>query len=262
MAQIFPYRSRRKYSESEGVNRDNTYDIRCQAFGKSPSDVSPYLIANEWIAASVGQFLRLPIPPFSIMGRKGTGTRMFASYSFTGDRKTDKKMLSADPASLYKTFPDECTGVVLFDILIGNVDRNYTNIKVDRIISPKNFYIFDHERALFHLYPDDGIARLRSLSDRLGITDGSDSHGDEFHCLIGQLDSVELMGKWLHRILAMPNWYIEDVCSAVRKISIRSRECTAVIEFLKRRRDNLEKLILDNKPRFPGVKQWPAMFLK
>lgn len=78
---IFPYKTKRRYAESEGINVDNTFDVECQAFGKSASDVSPYLIANEWIAASIAQFLQLPIPPFSIMGRRSPHTRMFASYN-------------------------------------------------------------------------------------------------------------------------------------------------------------------------------------
>lgn len=259
MARIYPYRSRRKYSESEGINRDNTFDIRCQAYGKSPSDVSPYLIANEWIAASIAQFLQLPIPPFSIMGRQSKDTRMFASYSFTGDRKSDKKMVSANPEALYGAFPDECTGIVLFDILIGNFDRNSTNIKVDRAGNPKKFYIFDHERSLFHLYPREGIKRLRALSNRLGLTDGTDSKR-EWHCLIGLLDSTALMTRWLGRIDNIPNWFIEGICGDMRRISIDARECAAVIDFLKERRDNLGKLILENKARFPKIKQWPMFF--
>src|SRR4051794_25675553 len=123
MADVFPYRTKRKYSESEGINSENTFDITCQAFGKSPSDVSPYLIANEWIAASIAQFLQLRIPPFSIMGRKSAATRMFASYSFDGSRKNDRKMKSCKPDALYRAFPDECTGIVLFDILVANFDR-------------------------------------------------------------------------------------------------------------------------------------------
>jgi hypothetical protein len=256
MARIYPYRSRRKYSESEGVNVDNTFDIRCQAFGKSPSDVSPYRIANEWIAASIAQFLQLRIPPFSIMGRKSAATRMFASYSFTGDRKGDKKFVSADPVSLYRAFPDECTGIVLFDILVANFDRNSTNIKVDRATNPRTFYIFDHERYLFHLYPKEGTKRLSACENRLGLTDASDSK-NEWHCLISLLDSVPFITKWLQRIDSIPNWFIVDVCEGVCKISITRGECNAVIAFLQQRRDNLDKLILGNKGRFPAIRQWP-----
>jgi hypothetical protein len=160
MHRIYPYRSKRKYSESEGINVDNTFDIECQAFGKSPSDVSPYLIANEWIAASIAQFLQLPIPPFSIMGRKRPQSRMFASYSFDGVRKNDKKTVPANPDALYKAFPDACTGIVLFDILIANFDRHARNIRVDKPDKPTTRFTFSITSGVCSI-----SIQMRALSD-------------------------------------------------------------------------------------------------
>lgn len=62
MTPFYPYRSRRRYKDGDGANADHTWNVKAEAFGKCRNDNSPYLIANEWIAAEVGHFLRLPTP--------------------------------------------------------------------------------------------------------------------------------------------------------------------------------------------------------
>jgi hypothetical protein len=257
MAPFYPYKTRRKYAESEGINADHSWVVRCQAFGKGASDVSPYLIANEWIASNIAQFLRLPIPPFSLQRKKTRSTVMFSSYSFEGDSKP----ANSDPAVLYKKFPEICAGVVVFDILVANFDRHHRNIKVDNAANPTTLYIIDHERSLFHLYPGRGIKQLKAVANRLGITDGTDSR-NEWHCLIELLESADDISTWIGKVASLPNWFIETICNDVWKVSITAAERNAVIEWLKGRRDSLGPLILSHKDRFTSIdpKSWP-MFL-
>jgi hypothetical protein len=255
-ADFYPFATRRVLEESDGINSDTTFDVKTEAFGKSPSDVSPYLIANEWIAANIAWFLRLPIPPFSLLRKKTRATTMFASYSFEGDSKPK----NCNPAEVFKAYPKICAGVVVFDILVGNFDRHYRNIKVDRPLSPRWMRIIDHERCLFHVYPKEGIRRLRDIEGRLGITDGSHS-GNEWHCLIQHLESVEDIKDWVFRASQIPDWFIEAICWDVWKISINKKEYETVIAFLKRRRDKLGELILDHKTRFDSIPfaNWPLI---
>ncbi|MDZ4659453.1 MAG: hypothetical protein SH868_17930 [Bythopirellula sp.] len=252
MAISFPYKTKRKYSESDGINADDSWYVECDAIAKSPSDVSPYLVANEWIAANIAWFLRLPIPPFTLMGEKRRDKLMFGSYRYDGDKKV---LVPSDGSVLYQRFPDTCTGIVLFDILIANKDRNSRNIKVDKPDKPKRFYIIDHERSLFYLYPEDGANQLAAAEDRLGITDGTFSD-DEFHCLIGELDSIDHVLRWIEKIQDLPDWFIDEICLTLPSFTINKAERTAVCAFLKRRRDKISELVFQNKERFPKIKQW------
>jgi Phosphatidylinositol 3- and 4-kinase len=256
MLRVYPYRSRRRFESagrSGGVNEEQTWAVKTEAVGKSQWEESPYLIANEWISANIAQFLRLPVPPFAIVRKKRRDTAMFISYSYDGDTKPD----DVEPAILYRRFPKECTGVVVFDILVANCDRHGGNLQVDKPSNPKTFYIIDHERSLFYVDEGKGIDRLRSRENRLGISDGRDST-DDYHCLIEHLDSVEHIEEWIGKVRSLPDWFIDDVCEEMHKdLSIKRRECDFVKEFLKRRREEIQKLISGNKSRFPSIGTWP-----
>ena len=249
---FYPYRSRRRYKDGDNANSDHTWKVKSEAFGKCKSEKSPYLIANEWIAAEVAHFLRLPVPPCSLLRKKTTSTVMFASQSFEGDTAPE----DTDPSVLYEKHPLLCAGIVVFDILIGNRDRGFWNIHVDDPESPTVIRLFDHERALFYVYEDEGVAQLRSRQGRLGITQSSVSNNSS-HCLISLIDSHENLSHWVHRVKVMPDSFIEAVCREVRLLAITDRECLAVIEFLKTRRDTIDDLISNNHSRFPLVKKWP-----
>lgn len=255
MLRVYPYRSRRRFEtrgKAGGINADRTYLVKTEAVGKSQWLESPYLIANEWIAGQITQFLCLPVPPFAVVQKKSLATAMFTSYSFEGDSTPD----DVDPQILYERFPFECTGIVLFDILIANCDRHGGNLKVDKPGAPRDFYLIDHERALFYIYKGEGIKRLKSREKRLGVTDGSESR-DEWHCLVELLDSVDHITCWVKRVQDIPDWFIDEICDAMWKVSVSKQECAAVKEFLKRRRDSIGELIVANEKRFPGIKNWP-----
>lgn len=260
MLNLYPYKSRRKYpfnqNEDRPANADKTWLVKTEAVGKSQWEESPYLLANEWISANLAQFIRLQVPPFVIVKKRSRKTAMFISYSYDGDTKPD----DVEPELLYATHPYECTGIVVFDILIANCDRHGGNLKVDKPTKPTSYYLIDHERALFYIYSGEGIKRLKSRENRLGINDGYDSDPrDEWHCLIELLDDVELITKWVTRIETIPDWFIDDICEEMWKVSLTRHECEAVKSFLKKRRDGMERLILDHKDRFPLITNWPLV---
>lgn len=70
----YTYATRKRKKNTEGVNR--SWDLTVEAVGKD-RDQNPYLVANEWIGACIGTFLRLPIPPFSVVqGRQIQDVRL------------------------------------------------------------------------------------------------------------------------------------------------------------------------------------------
>ena len=255
MTTFYPFRSRRRYA-SGGINEEHTWWVKCEAVGKARHKESPYLFANEWIAGNIAQFLRLPIPPFSLLAKRSKSTSMFCSYSFQGDSTPS----DVNPQILYQKHPDLCVGILLFDMLVLNCDRHGGNLKVDDPADPKDFFIFDHERALLYIYQDEGVDRLMSRIDRLGITDGSGS-GDEWHCIIEEVDSIPLIRKWAGKIAMIPDWFIKDICHEVWKLGIVQEERDAVANFLNIRKIKLCDLISQNKDRFPKIRaaDWPLI---
>lgn len=67
------------------------------------------------------------------------------------------------------------------------------------------------------------------------------------------------MAYWLDRIRSIPDWFIVDICNEVYRSPLTRAEVTAVVDFIKSRRDTLEKLILANKKRFPKITTWPLI---
>jgi hypothetical protein len=164
------------------------------------------------------------------------------------------------PAECYNQHPRLCTGILLFDILIGNCDRHRGNIKVDNPNKPKRIHVFDHDHALFHVEPDKGCERLEAIKDRLGITGGSVS-SQHRHIFLDEANSVPHMEEWCFRIRDIPPWFIEDVCQQVRGVGVRKKEIMKASEFLTERRDTLGPLILANKHEFPRIEplDWPVV---
>jgi hypothetical protein len=119
----YDYHSRERYI-GEGINEK--WWVRHRSVGKENSDdVSPYLLANEWICGCLAQALRLPVPPFALMrltpGLKG----MFVSYKF-GSRIVKPKDIR--PSICFEKQARLCTGILLFDILVANSDRWESNL--------------------------------------------------------------------------------------------------------------------------------------
>ena len=247
----FPYRSRTRYTASSGINE--SWIVRCEAIGKTNEDHT-YLMANEWIAANLAHFLRLPVPPFSLLRKRSRSTAMFASYSFEGDTTPS----DVRPEECFREFPDLCTGILVFDVFIANCDRHCGNVKVDRPGHPRRIYIIDHDHALFYVLPGEGVERLRSLDGRLGITGGSVT-GQNRHIFLDVIDTTEHLGKWIDRVGDIRKWFIEDVCEAIVGIGVRRREINEVKRFLIERTQSIGSLISQHRTEFPRISDWPLI---
>ncbi len=245
----YPYVSRTRNKASDGVNE--SWIVRCEAIGKS-NDENRYTIANEWISANLAQFLQLPVPPFSLLRKRPSSAAMFASYSFQGDSTP----ADVRPPECYQSHPRLCAGILVFDILIANCDRHRGNIKVDRAENPRRIHIIDHEHALFHVWPDEGIKRLRSFDGRLGITGGSVT-GESRHIFLDEIDSTDHFAEWIARVGDIPNWFVEEICTAVVNIGVHKKEIGEVKKFIFKRRDSMGELLKQNHSEFTRISEWP-----
>ena len=80
----------------------------------------PYRVANEYICSRLGQFIGLPVPPHALM-RIGQDENCFAILDFD----SEKSSLFPINAQACVDFDSRlCTGIVLFDVLIGNPDKD------------------------------------------------------------------------------------------------------------------------------------------
>ena len=195
----------RQRLKDQGVN--DAWLVKHQSVGKENSDESPYLLANEWICGSLGQYLRLPIPPFGFV-KSASSKVMFISFRF-------RSKYSIPPDAMYERcfqrLPHLCTGILLFDILVANSDRHAGNLKVDDLFAPSEIEVFDHDRAFFGVFKDDGVKRLQELDNRLGVTGGPVTLGNR-HCFLDEINTVDHLNYWLERIHVMADIFIRDVC--------------------------------------------------
>lgn len=242
-------------SKNPDTGRNESWVVTSQFVAKGNSEDSPYLVANEFICGRLAEYLCLNIPPFGFMRHRGRhkGHKMlFASLKFS---KTDTEPDDFDAAACCKALPNECTGILLFDALVMNSDRNRCNIQVDKPSEPKWARIFDHDHALFGTFASSGIQRLHTLEDRLGMT-GGEMTGGLRHCLLNHLKTNAHFHEWLERIESIPDWYIREICQAVRGVPATKSEVDEAAACLLRRKAKLRKIVDENHAEFRGIKDW------
>jgi hypothetical protein len=245
----FPLVALEDHVNPGGVN--DAFWATTESYSKANSDVSPYLVPNEWIAGRLAQYLCLPIVPFAIL-KPYRKREIFASLGMTANRMSPPR---CDAAVCLSTFPDLCAGVLIFDILIANCDRHSGNISVDKQSNPTWMRVIDHERALFGFQPREGIKRLNEMWDRLGITAGAVSGGNR-HVFLDAVTSSEAIQKWCDRVYSIPKWYIQETCEYVVEMGIGKRECKAAIDFLQHRKQQIFELARANRHEFTSVTNW------
>ncbi len=218
-------------------------------------EAAPYCIPNEWICGELGRFLRLPIPPVSIVSETSGGP-FFASLDFNlaGD-----SLPPVNVAKCEQALPHLSAGLLIFDIWVANCDRHAENFSVDFLGAPPRMNIFDHSHALFGYSAEHGEARLIALRDRLGIswtTNNAVDSGQHRHCLLDAVNVDTHFSFWLNRISATPDFYIEEICKDARPYGLTPQETAAVVGFLKHRRDNLREIINNHRDEFSAITTW------
>ncbi len=133
------------------------------------NDESPFTIANEVIAARIGQALGLPIPA-GVIAEDAAKKLYYLSLDVSREGKTLPPVIPADFA---REEPRLTAGCVVFDVLIANGDRNTSNLSRDPAYTPPRVSVFDHGHALLGTNPPIGFERLELATDRLGCRDDS-----------------------------------------------------------------------------------------
>ena len=237
----------RNSAGSDGVN--DAWWVKHQSFGRENSDVSPYLIANEWICGNIANILRLPVPPFALMRSGPTAKGMFVSWKYGSRRITPD---DAMPERCYANMAPLVVGIVLFDVLIANSDRHTGNLKVDNPYDPKLVDVFDHDRALFGIQENNGKQRLLMKRDQLGVTADGASRGNR-HCFLDLIDDAKHFPAWTDRISEIPERFIREICVEACGLPINQDEALTAADFLIHRKKHLAKTVRDHEHEFRGM---------
>lgn len=169
---------------------------------------------------------------------------MFTNLQFTPGKETPPDTI---PSKCWEKDPELCTGIALFDMLIGNDDRRSDHIAVDNKENPKEFILFDHDCAVASDLLDYAKERFKNkLEDFLA----------ENHCLISEITTDEYFPDWIGKIQSIPHWFIEDVCFSVRTKGFDKNTAKAATKFLSWRSRHIDSLIKKHRDQFTSIQHW------
>jgi hypothetical protein len=250
MSKVYPLAKLQK--RVEGDNVTDVWRIQVNAYGKraKESGWEVWVALNEFVCATLGTLIGLPIPPFAMLEKRNASGReslWFSSLSYT---KEGENLPAINPAVVYSELPDICAGVIVFDLWIANMDRHDKNLSFDPNVVPKRLNVFDHSHALFGL---DGVSRLTRLADKFTLTATAESRSCR-NCLMDYLSDFLLLENWIKRITALPLFQLSDTCRHAEELGlINDSERRLLLEFLIRRRKILRELLYDNRAEFPAM---------
>lgn len=234
-----------------GMNAAVDAEIRGVA---KTNDESEFTIANELICARIGQTIGLPVP--SGVVAEDAAKRVYylsLDVSFEG-----KALPPVIPAEFANEEPWLAAGVVVFDVLIANGDRNRGNLSRDPAFTIPRVSVFDHGHALLGTGDPDGLDRLEAAKDVLGCAIDETGVAVNNSVLLDQpLDATNLE-QWVGRIRQVPDYVFEDICrevAAMPNLNIWNDTADQIVGWLIERRSKLDQLIWDNQGLLPNV-QW------
>lgn len=158
-----------RITQLEGSTRggiNNAVDALIRGVAKTNSE-SRFTIANEVIAARIGQTMGLPVPS-GVIARDAEKRLYYLSLDMSSE---GKQLPPIRPSQFVEEDPRIAAGVAVFDVLIANGDRHRGNLSRDPAFVPPRTSVFDHGHALLGTDPPDGLERLRLADGRLGCRD-------------------------------------------------------------------------------------------
>ncbi len=232
-----------------GVNQAIDAEIRGVA---KTNDHSPYTIANEVIAARLGQCLGLPVPAGVVA--EHSGRLFYLSLDVSKEGKALPPIIARDFAAAE---PKLAAAVVIFDIWIANSDRHTGNISHDSAFSPPRPAFFDHGHALLGSSEPKGLNRLKAAEGELGCTGKAPLNGNR-HALLDLVSNAADLHDWIARVNELPDFMIADACSNARELGLLPDDQTreALQGWLQERKTHLPQLISDHEDECPAITQW------
>jgi len=235
------------------------FHVQFQA--KRDSNEFPFTIANEIVAAAIGQALGLNVP--GVHSYLIGGTPYVLSHLI--DRRSDMAkptpppVTSAGLARWVTEHPREVHGAILFDLFLANNDRAFGPDRRNLFLnSDDRLVLYDNANCCFYRNRPSagivaGIARLDAVeADPQAMFDMAHKGNTYFELL----DTWEFIDFWFSRIQALPDFLFEDAVQRIPGYLARptTTERQRLSQFLiARKRHLVDHIIRCQSSRFPRL---------
>jgi|CXWL01.1.fsa_nt_gi hypothetical protein len=209
---------------------------------KSDGIESPYCVYSELVALQLAQTIHIPVANGVLTTTNSS--EAYASIEIASPGLHLPDLLPTQYKNAALKYPNEAAALIVFDIFIGNWDRN-SNIKAS-FVTPHRpiFQGFDHEHALLGV-ENNPMDSIKTLSGTDLIV--------KSHPFYGLIPFMP-MAEWSERINEIDDAMIHECCEFNRPLGAVTTEIQQQLaDALCKRKDNLPKLIVKN---ISHISQW------
>lgn len=221
-----------------------------EAYAKGNSSEFPYNVVNEKIASELARLVGLPVPEILLYQHRDEWLFFSRAVTTAKSGKSKPPGTSTDVAEAIANWPGLLEETVCFDLFVCNNDRDPQrsggNFLCD---AQKQLWLIDFGNALFYRPSDKGriepgIPRLRSIENDLQALFDK-RYGFLEHCR-----TWEAMQRSFERIREIPDYFIENTIARLPDQLLSGEEREFSIEFLLRRKTQMESIVRKNAHRF------------
>lgn len=252
-----------RWLQPAGKGASNAQQVEMAGYAKTATSGNPFVVVNEFIAWKLGVVAGLPIPPGALLvNDQGDPAQVtWVSLNYLPEFRL---MPDVDPAAVVAAFPELAAGVIAFDYIIANTDRNAGNLALIEgsmlasggIEQGKRLEIFDHSHALAYK-PDANktlIEHLSSIRDHFVING---------NCLLPHVTSAGYLLAWAGRLQErLTDAVIREACWEAPMITgeLTNADAQALANLLRHRRDMVAKELHAHAADFKAIPadDWPA----
>lgn len=233
-----------------GINQSVDAEIRGVA---KTNDLAAFTIANEVVAAKIGQVLGLPVPA-GVIAEDSSGKLYYLSLDVS---KTGHTLPPVHPPDTLAQEPFIAAGAIVFDFLIANEDRHAGNLSLDPAFSPPRLSLFDHGHSLLGSRDPQGTDRLDALKDTPGCLGPPDNQGNR-QALLDHVTSAAYIEAWVDRVEQLPDYVVRDACNSVAgpDLNVTQPIADALEDWLCTRRNGIRALVETNRAQFKAIASW------
>ncbi len=234
--------------EIGGASGARLFNFR--AYGKGNFGDYPYNVLNEKIASELARIVGLPVPEVLLYRHRDEWLFLSRAIGTAASGESRPPGTSRDVANAVLNQPGLIEEMVCFDLFICNNDRNPGNLLVD---AEKRFWLIDFGNALFYrpsgggkIIP--GIPRLQTIeADLEALFD------KPYGNFMDSCTAWDGMRRACDRIAGIPSYFIEATIARLPADLLTDAEREYAIDFLNRRKDQMEQLIRREFKRFPRL---------
>jgi hypothetical protein len=239
-----------------GRGASQAYCVELGGYAKTATSDNPFVVVNERIASKLGAAAALPIPPGALLLNDQRSPAEVAWFSMSYLRGFGQ-LPDVNPAEVAAALPELTAGVIAFDYIIANTDRNAGNLALvdgpvptpTGIETRKRLEVFDHSHAVIYK-PDKNVAvvdHLKATQDQW-VIGGS--------CLVPHVTSAGYLLAWAGRLQErLTDAVVREACLEAPMITnaVTGTDAEALAGFLCYRRDAVQRELHGHAADFKAV---------